>query len=43
MKRVLQPKLMRGRMAERFAILLFWGLLILLAVSMVHGVRTLAC
>jgi hypothetical protein len=33
--------LMRGRVAQRAAILLFLGLLMVLAVSVLHGVHTL--
>jgi hypothetical protein len=41
MKRVLHPEFNRGRTANRLALLLLLGLLAVLAVSLVQGVRTL--
>jgi hypothetical protein len=41
MRRVFHKDLMRGRVAQRAAILLFLGLLMVLAVSVLHGVHTL--
>ncbi len=42
MRRIFQPDLMRGPVAQRAAILLILGLLLVLAVSVVQGVRHLA-
>lgn len=41
MKRILQPELMRGHIAQRAAILLFVGLLMILLASVLHGVQGL--
>jgi len=41
MKRVLHPELNRGRTANRLALLLLVSLLAILAVALVHGVRSL--
>ncbi len=41
MRRVLHKELMRGHVAQGFAILLFLGLLAVLTVSVVHGLRNL--
>jgi hypothetical protein len=41
MMRVLHRNLMRGHIAERAAIVLFWGLLMVLTVSVWHGLGTL--
>ena len=41
MKRILQPDLMRGSVAQRAAILLLLGLLTVLCVSVVQGVQGL--
>jgi hypothetical protein len=41
MRRVLHPNLMRGRVAQNAAILLFLGLLMVLACSVFQGVRHL--
>ena len=41
MKRILQPDLMRGSVAQRAAILLLLGLLTVLCVSVVQGVQAL--
>jgi len=42
MKRILNPSLRRGRVAEGAAVLLFWTLLTVLVLSVVHGVGTLS-
>ena len=41
MKRILQPEFMRGHIAQRAAILLLVGLLMILLVSVLHGVQGL--
>ncbi len=41
MKRVIQPKLQRGRVADRVSLLLLLGLLIVLVASVLHGVTGL--
>jgi len=41
MKRVLQPELMRGRVADRAAMVLFLALLTILFVAVVRGVNAL--
>jgi hypothetical protein len=41
MKRVLQPELMRGRIADRAAMVLFLVLLTVLCVAVIRGVHTL--
>jgi hypothetical protein len=41
MKKVLQPALMRGRVAERAAVALLFGLLAVLLVAVVVGVQSL--
>ena len=41
MKRILQPELMRGRKAQRAAILLWLTLVTVLFASVVHGVQGL--
>jgi hypothetical protein len=41
MKRILQPSLMRGSVADRAAMLLLMGLLATLCVSVYHGVQGL--
>jgi hypothetical protein len=41
MKRILQPELMRGPVAQRAAILLLVGLIAVLCVSVVRGVQGL--
>ena len=40
-KRILQPELMRGHIAQRAAILLLLGLLMVLLASVLHGVQGL--
>jgi hypothetical protein len=42
MKRILQPDLMRGPVAQRAAILLLLGLIAVLCVSVLQGVEGLA-
>jgi len=42
MKRVIQPNLKRGRMADRAAMLLLLALLAVLVIAVVRGVGTLA-
>ncbi len=42
MRRVHHRGLMRGRLAERASVLLFFGLLIVLLAAVAHGVGTLA-
>jgi hypothetical protein len=37
MRRVLHPNLMRGHVAERAAVLLLMGLLLVLVASVIHG------
>ena len=41
MRRVLHRDLMRGPLAQRIAILLLMGLLLILVASLFHGVRML--
>lgn len=41
MKRILQPGLRRGRVAQRTAIVLLFGLIAVLVVSVIHGVKSL--
>lgn len=41
MLRILHPELMRGRMADRLGWLLLVGMLAVLAISLVSGVRSL--
>ena len=41
MKRIIQPDLMRGPVAQRAAIALLVGLIAVLCVSVVHGVQGL--
>ncbi|HWQ53921.1 MAG TPA: hypothetical protein VN442_09560 [Bryobacteraceae bacterium] len=41
MRRLLHPYFKRGRTADRLALLLLLGLLVVLAVSLVEGVRSL--
>jgi hypothetical protein len=41
MKRILQPELMRGPVAQRAAIVLLLGLIAVLCVSVVQGVQGL--
>ncbi|MFB3827497.1 MAG: hypothetical protein ACE15B_12050 [Bryobacteraceae bacterium] len=41
MKRLLHPRFKRGRTANRLALLLLLGLLVVLAVAILHGVRSL--
>ena len=40
--RVFHRDLMRGRVAQSAAIVLFWGLLVVLTASVWHGLGTLA-
>lgn len=41
MRRVLQPHLSRGHLADRLATLLFLGLLAVLAIAVYNGVKSL--
>jgi len=41
MRRVLHPELMRGQKAQRAAIVLLMGLLVVLVASVLHGIRLL--
>ncbi len=41
MRRLLHPAFKRGRLADRLTLLLLLGLLMVLAVSLLHGVRSL--
>ena len=41
MKRMLQPNLRRGRLADRLGMILFFGLLAVLAYAVLSGVRSL--
>jgi hypothetical protein len=41
MKRVLQPNLRRGRLADRLGMILLFGLLAVLAFAVMTGVRSL--
>ena len=42
MKRILQPNLMRGQVAQRAATLLWWGLVAVLCAAVVQGVKGLS-
>ena len=42
MKRIIQPEMMRSRVAQRAAILLWLGLVAVLCMSVVHGVHGLS-